>query len=157
MAKHTLIDDVLHESPNRRSLLKKIGIASAAATAAVATGGLKLDAQSSSPTVVDVLQFALNLEYLEAEFYTTATQGKTIDQVGIGINGSGNTGPTTGWNQVNFSNNLVYTSSVANQIANDERNHVTLLRSALNSAGNGVVGHRETRNCLERARYRIRE
>jgi hypothetical protein len=135
MKNNDIISDVLEQSPNRRSLLKKIGIAGAAAGAVFATGGSKLMADPSSPTVVDVLQFALNLEYLEAEFYTVATMGKTIDQVGIGISGSGGTGPTYGGNQVNFANNSVYTGTVANQIGNDERNHVTLLRTALSGAG----------------------
>jgi hypothetical protein len=134
MSKKNLISDVLAESPNRRSLLKTFGIASAAAGAVFATGE-KLQAQTSSLTAVDVLQFALNLEYLESEFYTTATMGKTIDEVGIGITGSGNTGPTTGWNQVNFSNNLVFTGQIAMQIGQDERDHVTLIRSALQAAG----------------------
>ena len=135
MAHKNLISDVVEQSPNRRSLLKKIGIAAAASGAAMVSGGLKLKADPSSPTVVDVLQFALNLEYLEAEFYTTATMGKTIDEVGIGISGSGRTGPTTGWHQVSFSNSTVFTGTVANQIGNDERNHVTLLRTALQNAG----------------------
>lgn len=135
MTKKNIISEVLDQSPNRRSLLKKFGVASAAAGAALATGGLKLRADPSSPTVVDVLQFALNLEYLEAEFYTTATMGKTIDEVGIGISGSGKTGPTTGWHRVNFSNSLVFTGAVAMQIGQDERNHVTLLRTALQKAG----------------------
>jgi hypothetical protein len=135
MSKRDVISEVLDQSPNRRSLLRKIGIAGAAAGAAMATGGIKLHADPSSPTVVDVLQFALNLEYLEAEFYTTATMGKTIDQLGIGISGSGRSGPTTGWHQVSFSNSTVFTGTVANQIGNDERNHVTLLRTALQNAG----------------------
>ncbi len=61
--------------------------------------------------------------------------GKTIDQVGIGISGSGNTGPTTGGSKVNFANNLIFTGPVANQIGEDERAHVTLLRGALQKAG----------------------
>jgi Ferritin-like domain len=135
MAIKNLISDIVEQSSNRRSLLKKIGMATAATGAAMATGGLKLSADPSSPTVVDVLQFALNLEYLESEFYTTATMGKTIEEVGIGISGSGKSGPTTGWHQVNFSNSTVFTGTVANQIGNDERNHVTLLRTALSKAG----------------------
>ncbi len=125
MSKNNLISDVVAESPNRRSLLRTLGIASAAAGTAF-VGGEKLQAQAGGPTVVDVLQFALNLEYLEAEFYTIATMGQTIEQVGIGINGSGTPGPTTGGNQVNFANNLVFTGQVAMEIGADERAHVTL-------------------------------
>jgi hypothetical protein len=132
MANRNLVADLLAESPNRRGLLKKLGIASAA----VAAGGvMKLVADPASPTVVDVLQFALNLEYLEAEFYTVATMGKTIDQVGIGIDGDGTPGPTTGGNAVNFANNLFFTQNVAMEIGQDERAHVTLLRGALTQAG----------------------
>jgi hypothetical protein len=135
--KNNLVSDVISESPNRRSLLKKLGMASAAAGAFLATGGGDLRADPSSPTAVDILQFALNLEYLEAEFYTVATSGSTIDQApyNIGIAGTGNGGPTTGGNQVNFSNNLVFTGAIAAEIGADERAHVTLLRSALSSAG----------------------
>lgn len=135
MAYKDLISDVVEYSPNRRNILKRIGIAAAATGAAAVTGSLKLKADPSAPTAVDVLQFALNLEYLEAEFYTTATMGKTIEEVGIGTSGCGKSGPTTGWSQVNFSNSLVFTGTVASQIGNDERNHVTLLRTALSSAG----------------------
>lgn len=135
MAHKNLLSDVIEQSPNRRSLLRKIGIAAAAGGAVMAGGGLKLQADPSSPTAVDILQFALNLEYLEAEFYTTATMGKTIDEVGIGISGSGRSGPTTGWHQVSFSNSIVFTGTIANQIGLDERNHVTLLRTALQNAG----------------------
>jgi len=129
MASKDMIAGILAESPNRRSLLKKLGIA----TAAVA-GGMKMSADPASPTVVDVLQFALNLEYLEAEFYTVATMGKTIDQVGIGISGDGTPGATTGGNSVNFANNLLFTQNVAMEIGEDERAHVTLIRGALQNA-----------------------
>jgi len=135
MKQENLISEVVAESPNRRSLLRKLGMATAAVGAAATLGEKTMFGQSSSPTVVDVLQFALNLEYLEAEFYTTATMGVTIDQVGIGIDGAGGTGPTTGWNQVNFSNNFILTGQVATDIGEDERAHVTLLRGALKAAG----------------------
>ena len=134
MANKNLIQDVLAESPNRRSLLKKLGMAGAAAGAAVAAGGMKLEAQSSL-TAVDVLQFALNLEYLESEFYTLAVTGGTIDTQGIGITGSGTPGPTTGGAKVNFANNLVFSGQAADQIGQDERDHVTLIRGALSAAG----------------------
>jgi hypothetical protein len=149
VGKDNIISDVIAESPNRRSLLKKLGIATAAAAgAAFTTGGIKLRADDgviandpTSPTVVDVLQFALNLEYLEAEFYTFATTGQGIDQppYNVGISGPGQ-GPTTGGSQVNFSNNFVFTAAIAAEIGNDERAHVTLLRSALSAAGVTPVG-----------------
>ena len=45
----------------------------------------------------DILNFALNLEYLEAEFYTYATTGKSITSFGIGTKGrAGGSNPTTG-------------------------------------------------------------
>ena len=42
-----------------------------------------------SPSDLAILQFALNLEYLEAEFYTFATRGKTITASGIAVSGLG--------------------------------------------------------------------
>ncbi len=129
MANKDMIAGILAESPNRRSLLKKLGIATAPGA-----GGMKMGAGPASPTVLVVLQFALNLEYLEAEFYTVATMGKTIDQVGIGISGDGTPGATTGGNSVNFANNLLFTQNVAMEIGEDERAHVTLLRGALQAA-----------------------
>ncbi|MGH9609437.1 MAG: ferritin-like domain-containing protein [Bryobacteraceae bacterium] len=137
MAKKDLIAEVIDASPSRRKLLKSLGVASAAATAMFAVGDRKLSAAapSSGPSAVDILQFALNLEYLEAEFYTYAVFGNGIDSHGIGINGSGNPGVTTGGKKVNFSNNFVFTGAVAAEIGADERAHVNLIRGALTQAG----------------------
>jgi hypothetical protein len=80
-------------------------------------------------TDVDILNFALNLEYLEAEFYYHATTGHGIAAAGIGTSGTGKRGPTTGGQKTDFTNKT--TQSVAAQITSDEGAHVTLLRSAL--------------------------
>lgn len=133
MKKTNFISDVVSASSNRRKLLRTLGIA----TAAVTAGGSRMFADPSSPTVVDILQFALNLEYLEAEFYTVATAGVTIDQApyNIAISGQGNAGAATGGSKVNFLNNFVFTGAVAAEIGADERAHVVLLRTALEGAG----------------------
>jgi len=132
MAKGRIIEEAIAAAPDRRSFLGKIAMASAGVTA-IGAGLMK--GQSSAPTDADILNFALNLEYLEAEFYTVATTGKTIDQLGIGISGSGTQGAATGGQMVNFTNPSFPTAAIASQIADDERAHVTLIRQALTAAG----------------------
>src|SRR5258705_9584850 len=69
----------------------------------------------------DILNFALNLEYLEAEFYTYATTGKSITSFGIGTKGrASGSNPTTGGtsvggSKVNFPDNQAFTRDVATQ------------------------------------------
>jgi hypothetical protein len=133
-----LIEDVIAASPNRRSFLKTLATATAGVGALSAVGLPRAEAQTS--TEVEVLQFALNLEYLEAEFYTRAVESKGIEAYGIGINGLANGanpsagGTTTGPSGLYFNNAFQYDDfQVAYDIANDERQHVTLLRTALGS------------------------
>ncbi|MDQ2712532.1 MAG: ferritin-like domain-containing protein [Acidobacteriota bacterium] len=127
----SLIQNAIEQSPNRRSFVRKLGIAGAAMGAAL-TVDLK-DAKAATSTEVAVLNFALNLEYLEAEFYTVATTGKTLQQT-PGFDVGPNPGMTMGGGKVSFPNSLVFTSQVANEIAADERAHVTLLRYLLGGA-----------------------
>ena len=133
----SLIPDLIAASPNRRSFLKTLGAATAGVTAMSLAGASP--AKAATATEVEVLQFALNLEYLEAEFYTYSVSGVGIEHYGFRINGNANGsnptagGTTTGGKQVDFPN-VTTTKEVAAQIANDERQHVTLLREALGDA-----------------------
>jgi len=92
----------------------------------------------------DVLNFALNLEYLEAEFYTYATTGKSITTFGIGTKGQASGpnptagGSTVGGKQVTFSDNEGFLRDIATQIGADERAHVVLLRGALGSTASAM-------------------
>lgn len=89
---------------------------------------------------VDILNFALNLEYLEAEFYTYATTGKSITSFGVGTTGrsngsnQANGGTTKGGAKVTFSKEESILHDIAAQIGADERAHVVLLRGALGSS-----------------------
>lgn len=132
MPKAKILEEAIEAASDRRSFLTKIAIASAG-VAAINTG--LLQGQTTAPTDADILNFALNLEYLEAEFYTVATTGMTIDQMGIGITGTGTQGAATGGKMVNLTNSQFPIAQIAAQIADDERSHVTLIRQALTAAG----------------------
>lgn len=98
-----------------------------------AFGGMSaLGTKSGILSDVNIANFALNLEYLEAEFYNVAVNGKTIEQMGVPIGGTygGCTpGPTKGGKKVAIPAGLQL--GIAQQIAHDELEHVLFLRSLL--------------------------
>jgi hypothetical protein len=134
---YSLIDDLVAASPNRRSFLKTI----AAATAGVSALSMAASApaQGQTSTEVEVLQFALNLEYLESEYYSYVVSGRGIETFGIGIDGQANGanpasgGTTTGGKKIHFDALQFLTFDTASEIAKNERDHVVLLRSVLGS------------------------
>ena len=85
---------------------------------------------SSGPSDVDILNFALQLEYLESNFYSYAAYGTPI--AASMTSGVGTVGAVTGGTKANLSSPLVI--AYANEIAQDEINHVNFLRSALTTS-----------------------
>jgi hypothetical protein len=76
----------------------------------------------------DYLNFALNLEYLEAEFYLHAATGTGLSATDAGPN----PGAVTGGAKLTATLTAVQ-SAYLNEIAQNELDHVRLLRSALGS------------------------
>jgi len=104
----------------------------AVGAAAVGTGAFLVSsaAQAQTLTDTDVLNFALNLEYLEANFYYFSVYGTGIPATSI--TGVGTPRPATGGRAVRFSDPII--AEMAREIAEDELQHVNFLRSALSTA-----------------------
>ena len=83
--------------------------------------------QTAAPTDADILNFALNLEYLEAQFYSYAATGAGLPN--SLLSGTGTQGGVIGGRKVNFTDPTV--SQYAQEIAQDEIAHVTFLRDQL--------------------------
>jgi rubrerythrin len=115
---------------NRRLFMGGVGLG--LASLAMVTGSALPAMAQATPelTDADILNFALNLEYLEAEFYQRAAFGRGIPSEETG--GQGQFGRVTGGRQVPFETDAI--RQYAEEIANDEFKHVRFLRSALGSA-----------------------
>lgn len=121
---------------NRRGFLASLGALGALAGTAAVTGcsdAGPLQPTNNTPSPVDVLNFALNLEYLEASFYSYIATGNGIDSSLMGTT----PGTVTGGAKVNFTSPIV--ASAAAQLASDETTHVSVLRSYITSIGGTPV------------------
>ena len=119
----------MNSSVTRRTFARRGIFAGLAAAGAAAVSNLNLPVFAQSSFVdADILQFALNLEYLEAEFYTVAVTGLTLKQSGFTTGGQGAEGDTVGGGKVALSGNVL---AAAQAIMRDEQAHVRLLQGAL--------------------------
>jgi hypothetical protein len=129
---HTKVGAYKVGGMSRRGFLVGVGIGagSAAMTLAAGCGGSSTTPMTTGSTGVtdtDILNFALNLEYLEAEYYLRATTGAGLSATDAGSGA----GTVTGGAQVAFATPAI--QQYAMEIANDELAHVRFLRSALGS------------------------
>ena len=118
---------------SRRGFLAGAGTATAAALIAGCSSSSYTAPTTTTPTPTgvtdaDILNFALNLEYLEAEFYLRAATGSGLATADIGSN----PGTVTGGAQVPKLTSAQ--QQILHEIAYDEQEHVRFLRSALGSS-----------------------
>jgi hypothetical protein len=130
-SKNSDLMSFLDRRKSRRDVLKGLGTS---ALGVAALGLFKNEAHSEPlhRRDVDVLNFALNLEYLEAEYYLYATTGAGLEAQGVAVEGKGEKGdviikPNAA---VPFATPAI--RQYAEEIAADELAHVRFIRAVLN-------------------------
>src|SRR3954463_3574231 len=109
---------------SRRESLTALAAAGLCATA----GPLPSYAQGADIKDEDIFQFALNLEYMEAEYYLRATTGKGTDAADVGSEAGG----VKGGRKVAFQHKAVR-EFVEEELAENELAHVRFYRKTLGS------------------------
>ncbi|HEY0933432.1 MAG TPA: ferritin-like domain-containing protein [Trebonia sp.] len=132
-----LIDRSAENPADRRRFMKTanaagLGVVGAGLAGAAAAPSARADTVSSANAISDgaILNFALNLEYLEAEFYYHAVYGHGLPA--SLTSGKGKLGPVQGGSAVPFKSQSI--KQFATEIAKDEYEHVAFLRGALGGA-----------------------
>ena len=131
------LKQLIRSKQSRRRFLAGAGAVGAVGAAAVLTG-CNDSTSSAPPTPIvppapidipdnDILNFALNLEYLEAEFYLRAATGNGLPASLL----LGGDGTVTGGTAVPFQTPAI--QAYANAIAQDEMNHVAALQATIKS------------------------
>ena len=133
-----LIERSAENPADRRRFLKSASAAGLGVVGAGVLAGMAAPAASAATEEPDsaaisdgaILNFALNLEYLEAEFYSYAVFGRGLPS--SLTYGKGNRGSVHGGRAVPFKSRAI--KQFATEIAKDEYEHVRFLRGALGGA-----------------------
>ncbi len=136
------LSSIIEKALSRRSFLAGAGsIAAASVVTGVAGCGSSSSPNPPPPsgfTDADVLNFALNLEYLEAQFYLYAATGAGLSPSDTaapsGYSGSYTEGTVTTGDAAQVAGLTTQQQEILNEIAYEEQQHVRFLRSALGSA-----------------------
>ncbi len=121
--------------PNRRRFLGSLAAVGAVTGSLAASAGLTgcTPVQAAPavrpPTALDALNFALNLEYLQASFYLYVAHGHGLE---TGLSGA-HPGEVSGGSKMTYESRTV--RELAEQLAAAEREHVIFLRRTIASIG----------------------
>jgi len=137
-SKNSELMGFLERRKSRRDALKGLS-AGALGVAALGLFNSEANAGSLHRKDADVLNFALNLEYLEAEYYLYATTGAGLEAQGVDVEGKGEEGGVIikANAAVPFATQAI--REYAEEIAADELAHVRFLRAVLNDGKDKAV------------------
>jgi len=133
------LDSIVNKALSRRNFLAGAGAVAATAAIAGCSNNTVIPPTTGSTTYTDadILNFALNLEYLEAEFYLRAATGSGL-QASDTTAGSASPYQTVGSVTVGYAAQVAGTTTaqqqIINEIAFEEQQHVRFLRAALGTA-----------------------
>ena len=120
---------------DRRKMITNLSMAAGAASMlGVAgcsnAGPAAVTPASNAPSVLDILNFALNLEYFEASFYSYIVTGSGLSTADMGTA----PGTVTGGAKVTFQYSTI--QNIAMNLMQEEVEHVQLLRATIQGAFN---------------------
>ena len=131
---------------NRRRFLSTMAAISGMAAVAGTVGVPSAQAQATTPPVIDVLNFALNFEYLEAEFYSYGSYGISLAAAVAASNAGGKVtianAPTIPASNVLNPPSLTLTGNqlaVTQALFMDEAHHIATLQQAITSLGGTYI------------------
>ena len=115
---------------DRRKMITNLSMAAGAAgmlgvAGCSSAGPAAVAPATSTPSVLDILNFALNLEYFEASFYSYIVTGSGLSTADMGTS----PGTVTGGAKVTFQYSAI--ANIAANLMQEEVEHVELLRATI--------------------------